>query len=360
MINKKDNYYSKIINEGKVSIHSFTEDKVSKELPVFYNPIMKFNRDTSILLLKCIDKLEMQIALPLSGSGIRGIRFIQELNEFKIKNITFNDYDKNSVKLIQKNLKFNGIKWKGLRKIKLLDIKNEDANLFLLNSPGFDYIDIDPFGPPTPFLDSAIKRISRDGILAITATDTSALSGTYPKVCNRKYWSNPVKNGIMHETGLRILIRRVQMIGISFEKALIPIFSFSKDHYMRVFFKCIKGKKKCDEVFSQFGMIGEAGPLWLGKLWDSHLCKKMVDMNDVEENSKFLETIYQESLIEQKGFYHIHEICKNEKISVPNFEKLFDSVKKKGFKISRTHFCDKGVRSNISYEELVDCIKKLN
>ncbi|MCU0373510.1 MAG: ATP-binding protein, partial [Ignavibacteria bacterium] len=42
---------------------------------------------------------------------------------------------------------------------------------------GFDYIDIDPFGSPCPFLDAAIKRLSRGGILAVTATDTSALAG---------------------------------------------------------------------------------------------------------------------------------------------------------------------------------------
>jgi len=163
----------------------------------------------------------------------------------------------------------------------------------------------------------------------------------------------------MHETGLRILIRRVQMIGVSFEKALIPIFSYSKDHYMRVFFKCVKSKVKCDEVFSQFGMIGDAGPLWLGQLWDSSLAKKMSEENDVPENAKFLECIAKESLVEQKGFFQIHDVCKKEGVSVPNFEKLFSLIKKKGFKLARTHFSDKGIRSDISYKELVDCIKSL-
>ena len=38
----------------------------------------------------------------------------------------------------------------------------------------FDYIDIDPFGSPNPFLAAAIGRITRNGIVAVTATDTAS------------------------------------------------------------------------------------------------------------------------------------------------------------------------------------------
>ena len=88
-------------------------------------------------------------------------------------------------------------------------------------------------------LDSAIKRISRNGILAVTNTDTAALTGTYPKACIRKYWSMPKRDYMMHETGLRILIRKVQLVGMQYEKALYPIFSYFKDHYFRIFFQCV-------------------------------------------------------------------------------------------------------------------------
>jgi len=38
---------------------------------------MKLNRDIAVLLLNSADKEDMQIALPLAGSGIRGIRFLR-------------------------------------------------------------------------------------------------------------------------------------------------------------------------------------------------------------------------------------------------------------------------------------------
>ena len=74
----------KIIEEGKAKIKIEIPEKISKEMEVFYNPVMKHNRGISVLLLNCINLEDMQIALPLSGTGIRGIRFLLELNKNKI------------------------------------------------------------------------------------------------------------------------------------------------------------------------------------------------------------------------------------------------------------------------------------
>ena len=69
------------IKEGKAVLKVPKLDKgkdVSKKLPVFYNPVMKFNRDVSIFLLNAIDRKDIQIALPLAGTGVRGIRLMKE------------------------------------------------------------------------------------------------------------------------------------------------------------------------------------------------------------------------------------------------------------------------------------------
>ena len=39
----------------------------------------------------------------------------------------------------------------------------------------FQWIDLDPFGSPVGFLDTAIQSISRVGVLEVTATDIAAL-----------------------------------------------------------------------------------------------------------------------------------------------------------------------------------------
>ena len=337
-----------MITEGKAKIDVKIEKIVSKKMETFYNPVMKFNRDISMLLLKSINNKNMQIGLPLAGSGVRGIRFLLELSKSKVKSVYFNDLNTKSIK---KNIKLNKIKSKAT-------ISNKDANLFLLNSQGFDYIDIDPFGSPNPFLNNSIIRLSRNGILAVTATDTAALTGTIPKACKRKYWSNPLKTDIMHEIGLRILIRKIQLVGAQFEKSLTPIFSYSKDHYFRVFLKCEKGKKKVDEIIKQHGFYKESGPMWLGKLWDIKLVNKIEKTNNIDENRRILKIIKEESKIDTIGFYDTTKLGKKYKLKkLPKQEDIIKAIKKKNYKASETHFRENSIRTNINEKDLVKIIK---
>ena len=354
-----------IIKEGSAKLKIFKTKKISKKMEVFYNPVMSLNRDISVLLLNAINKKNMQIADPLAGTGIRSIRFLKELNRNKIKKIYINDHDKKAIKLIKENLKLNKIKYKKYNKI---IINNEDANLFLLNSRGFDYIDIDPFGNPNYFIDAACKRIARDGILAVTATDTSALSGTFPKACLRKYWALPRKDAMMHETGLRILIRKIQLIATQYENALIPIFSYSKEHYMRVFLRNIKRKNIVDKILKQHGYFDDAGPMWLGSLWDSKLVIKMYQnaiknniFNNNNELIKFLKIIKEESKINAVGFYDLHDVCNKNKIKILQKKEIIKNIiKKLGYKASNTHFKGEGIRSNITSNELIKILKRRN
>jgi len=362
----------KVIKEGKAIIKVPIAKEISKEMDVFYNPVMKFNRDISVLLVNSIDKNKLNIADPLAGSGVRSIRFLLELGKNKIKTVSINDYSIKAVKSIKNNFKLNKLKissknsenFLGHKKSqndffvnKNIIIRNEDANLFLLNSQGFDYIDVDPFGTPNPYLDCAVRRISRDGVLAVTATDTSALCGTYLKACLRKYWAVPLRNELMHEIGLRILIRKVQLIGAQYNKALVPIFSYFKDHYMRVFLRCEKSKEETDKVLKRHGMFENAGPIWKGQLWDKKLVNEMVKNNKIEENDKFLSIIKEESLIDTVGFYDLHRIAKKYKVKIPRKEELIKKLKKKGYKASETHFSGVGIRSNVELRKLLRIIQ---
>jgi len=324
-----------MITEGQAKIEAETPKIVSKQMEVFYNPVMKMNRTLSVLVVKSFFDRPARIADIMTASGIRAIRMAKEAAE-KIEKIYANDYSEKAVKLIKKNIEKN--------KAKKIEVSNKDANIFLLESTGFDYIDVDPFGTPNPFLDSAIKRIAREGILAVTATDTAALAGTFESACERKYWAKPLRNYLMHEIGLRILIRKVQLIGTQYEKALIPVLSYFRDHYYRIFFKCEKGKKKCDEIIKNHKMFEKAGPLWAGKLQDKSLIEKMLNYADAE-STKFLEILRDESEINQVGFFLTDKM--NMKVN-----DILEKLKSKGIKASRTHFAGNGIKCECSLKEL--------
>jgi len=336
----------KKIKEGSVEIFIPVEKKISKKLPVFYNPVMEFNRDMTVLLLQQFPP--MNLCDPLAGTGIRSIRFAREL---KYKSITANDLSKRSVSLIKKNMRLNMVKF---------DVHNKDANLMILESKGFDFMDLDVFGCPNFMLDSSINRLSRQGILAVTATDTSALAGTYPKACLRKYWAVPLRNELMHEIGLRILIRKIQLIAAQYSKALTPVFSYSRDHYMRVFLSCEKSKEKTDNLLRHHGFFEDAGPLWKGPLWDRNLVTKMLRNNKKAENDKFLSVIKEESSIDTIGFYDLHKLAKRYKVEIPKKEELIKRLKKKGYKASDTHFSGKAIKSDVGLEKLLKIIQSLN
>ena len=310
---------------------------------------------------------------------MRAARFLLELNKGKIKNISINDSSQKAIALAKKNFRLNGIS------LNKANFSMQDASIFLLNSAGFDYIDIDPFGSPNPFLDAAIKRISRGGILAVTATDVSSLAGTYPEVCLRKYWALPLRNWMMHEVGLRILIRKVQLIASQHEKALVPIFSHSTEHYLRVYFSCDKSKEAADKVISQHGWFVDgnsssvAGPMWLGELWDSSLVEKMLKNAKKAEKSKsgkgnagegnankdnkelmtLLLAIEKESKISAVGFYDVDELSSELKIQVPRRDLLIEKINSAGFQAASTHFNASGLKTDIPFDKLRSIMKKL-
>lgn len=373
---------------------------------------MKFNRDVSVLVLNNIGVKDFQVADILAGSGVRSLRFLLELKKGVMKTLFVNDIDADFVALFKKNLKLNNIKIKNIKvdykrnnvrnktssadhrvdpKInKNILITSKDANMMLLEYNGCNYIEIDPFGSPNDFLASSIVRLSRGGILAVTGTDTASLSGTHFNTCMRSYWGRPLHNGLMHEVGLRILIRKIQLVAAQHDKALIPIYSYFKDHYNRIIFLCIKGKLESDKLVDQHqyllycnkcmarkvskynylrcdtckDLMEYSGPMWVGKLYDDKLAYKIFQSNKDKTNTKFLELIQQESKLDAQGifgFYDIHELCKHYKlITIPNMEGLMKQITDRGYKVSRTHFTVLGLKTNMPVGELVGAIKVCN
>ncbi|MBO7209694.1 MAG: tRNA (guanine(10)-N(2))-dimethyltransferase, partial [Methanobrevibacter sp.] len=185
----------KIIEEGKVQIKFPDFDKVSSDAPVFYNPRMEFNRDNSILALQAYQRevdREINICDLFGGSGIRGIRYKKEIDG--VGDVSINDISPLANEFTRINAELNDVE---------VEIDQREANNELRSNMGrFDVIDIDPFGTPSPFVDSAGYNLKRDSLLCLTATDTSCLCGTYEEPCIRKYNAQPYKSEYCHENGI--------------------------------------------------------------------------------------------------------------------------------------------------------------
>jgi len=341
--------------EGLVSFRA-PKGKISSALPAFYNPDKKFDRDLTIEILNEFSKNKKELVLCdlLSATGIRALRFSSEVKNVK----EVYAFEKNPVSF--KYILGNILRNKKKLKAKIF-VQRSDANKALYETGKmFDYIDIDPFGSPNPFLCSALEHIkTKDGLLGITATDSAALAGTYPSATMRKYQSLVFKTPYYRETGLRILIKKIIQAGAEKETALTPVFAYSRFDYYRTYFLTDSGAGRCDRLLEQCRYflynkktmkteITEKpkqkagcvliGPLFTGKLWDDRF---------IAGKTKMAETIRQESKIDVPYYAHIPSLYKGKGKSMPSFEKIMNEYRKKGKKVSRTHFDPEGLRISL-------------
>ena len=117
-------------------------------------------------------------------------------------------------------------------------ISTRDANALFLDRSieKFDYIDIDPFGTPVPFLQNAFHAIkSRGGLLGVTATDTAVLHGATLKHVLLKYAVRPLHVPFMKEFGARILIQWMHATAASLGFGIDVKVVLSQVHFVKVF-----------------------------------------------------------------------------------------------------------------------------
>jgi tRNA (guanine26-N2/guanine27-N2)-dimethyltransferase len=318
----------------------------------FYNPAMKHNRDVFISLLTSLQKKPARIGLCMEASGIRSVRVKKELPDVQL---FANDSDEKAYECIKKNVDKNTV------------VSQKDADLFLLEEKGFDVIDIDPYGSPVPFLDSALKRIARNGLLCVSATDLACLCGTLPQVCLRRYGAMPFRGEQSHEIGLRILIRKIQQVGLQYDKAVIPVLAYYKDHYFRVYAQVTKSKSRCAQILKQHefcevsdtGIVngkGTIGPIYSGPLttYDGVNKEQLFTKLATFSNEKLWNT-WLESQVDSCGFLLTYAFSPKEF----GLEKLITKLVTKGYKASRTIFHVKGLKTNAPLSVIINCIKNV-
>ena len=394
------NFPKEVVREGKTSIVVPKLDAYVKEVweyapskaPVFYNPVMELNRDVAVLVLQTYQQTlskEISVCEPLTGCGVRGIRFAIEVEG--IRNIVVNDINPKAAKLAKLNAERNKL-------AERVFVMNEDANLLLSRYAAprkrFDFIDVDPFGSPTPYLDSAVRALRDGGLLALTATDMAPLCGVHPKACIRKYGGRPLRTGYCHELAVRLLVGCLTMTAAKHEIGVEVVLSHSTDHYIRAYavlhhgakqadnsirkmgyflhcFTCFhreasKGifhpwKRKCTECGSKLNV---AGPLWLGKIFDKEFCVLMEgggarrNLGQKKKIFKLLRLARSEAEA-PITYYAIDKICDKLNLRIPPLTKTMDELKEAGFQAVPTHFNSRGIRTDAPAKTLKEIIARL-
>ncbi len=390
---------SETISEGKVKVlvpklEAFKKqpcDYAPSKAPVFYNPVMELNRDVSVLAFQAYQRLcdrEISICDPLTGSGIRGVRFAAEIHG--IKKVVISDINERSFKLALRNVHLNKLEDR-------ITVQHKDANC-LLSCHGaphrrFDIVDIDPFGSPVPYLDSAVRALRNKGLLAATATDLAPLCGVHAKACIRKYGGKPLRTEYCHELAVRLLAGYVAIVAAKQDIGVRVIFSHSSDHYIRVYAQIDYGAKKADISVKSLGYvlhcfncfhrelaeavspqlfeecpecgskISWAGPLWLKKIFDSDFCEAMMQENKRTplRNSRKISNLLSLAKDEAEApitYYVIDHISDKLSSVVPSVSVMIQNLRDNKFQAFQTHFNSRGIRTNAPALIMQEILKK--
>lgn len=346
----------------------------------FYNPHMRLCRSFSSLLLGTLPN-GLSVLDGFCASGIRGIRYAKE--NPNVSSLDFADISAEAIGLSKKNAEKNGI---GAKAGGTNSISHEaEFNSFLVcreKKEGFapyDFIEIDPFGSPAPYLYHAVRslRNSRAAYLSITATDTAVLCGAHPHACKRVYHSFPLHEEILHEAGVRILWKFASRIANEFNFGITPLATLSHRHFFKIFLELEKGSERALDSFSKTGYLtfcpscghrqagrmgleicpkcgkrpGICGPLWLGELHDAQTLKRMRELNAERGYSDkgALESLL--GLMEGEigmppWFFEVHKTCGRLGIQPPpKMDAILEGLKGAGFPAVRTHFSPLGIKT---------------
>ncbi|NWF97299.1 MAG: 50S ribosomal protein L11 methyltransferase, partial [Candidatus Thorarchaeota archaeon] len=124
---------TEIVAEGKAKIlvpklAAFVKspsDYAPSKAPVFYNPVMRLNREIAVLAVQTYQKIvnrEISVCEPLAGCGVRGIRLATEVEG--VKKVVIGDINEKATELAKHNVQMNHLS-------RRITVKHEDANLLL-------------------------------------------------------------------------------------------------------------------------------------------------------------------------------------------------------------------------------------
>lgn len=358
------------------------------QAPVFYNPVQKTNRDTAVVALRVHQKERgrpLDVCEPMTGSGVRGVRFLLEVPE--VRNLVLGDLSPSALDLARGNAKLNGVE----DRVKLREL---DANLLMsLHSfpkGRFDYIDVDPYGSPVFFIDTAIRATKNHGVIALTATDMAPLCGVNARACIRKYGGRPLQGEFCHETALRLMTLSLVRHSAIYEYAATPLFTYYSDHYIRGYYRVTKGARRVEQQLNQIGFLkycrsclnrfpsmenapevcecgaemNIGGPLWLGELSDQEYVDDM--LAEFEELDYLQDSKAEKIMRLVRGehgfpvsFYDIDKVCKQVKVKSTSTEEVFDAVKGYGFRITHTHYGPRTIKTDASITDLTRIFKEI-
>uniref|UniRef100_A0A4X2KXK1 tRNA (guanine(26)-N(2))-dimethyltransferase n=1 Tax=Vombatus ursinus TaxID=29139 RepID=A0A4X2KXK1_VOMUR len=349
-----------VLKEADTDIQVLPNYSTPQKTDSYFNPKMKLNRQLifSTLAVLAEERKPLECLDAFGATGIMGLQWAKHLgNAVKV---TINDFNENSVTMIQENCHLNKMKVmldskeedecdealeEGEENVGAIEVTKMDANV-LMHLRSFDFIHLDPFGTSVNYLDSAFRNVRNLGIVSVTSTDISSLYAKALHVARRHYGCNIVRTEYYKELAARIVVAAMARAATRCNKGIEVLFAVALEHFVLVVVRVLRGPTPADEtakkirylihcqwceerIFQKDGnmveenpyrqlpcdchgsMPGktaiELGPLWSGSLFNTGFLRRML-FEAVQHGNDIALTKNISSLLESRKS---NEICRN-------------------------------------------------
>jgi tRNA (guanine26-N2/guanine27-N2)-dimethyltransferase len=334
----------------------------ARRAPVFYNPAMSFTRDLDVAVLRAV-ALErgrrLSVWETLAASGIRSVRWLTETTA--VERLLATELNPDALRYLERNLR----PWDHARAL------GQDARHPEFHER-FDWVDLDPYGTPAPFLPAAVQRLQGGGILSVTATDTAVLAGPERKACLTRYGARPLRTYLCREAGLRILLGHVSSVAAREGLGVRPLLCYGRDHHFRLYLRTGPlGESPPVREVPFPGYAGppipegrRGGPLWTGPLFDPGFLHRLEVPASAEQGpavGAWLELLREESNVDGLFYYEVGEVCKSLGLpQPPGRTRILTSFRDAGWKVARTHWDPSGFRTEAPWADVAPRIAGLS
>ena len=225
----------------------------------------------------------------------------------------------------------------------------------------FDYVDIDPYGTPVPFVPAAFAALRPGGVLAVTATDMMVLAGVQRGACERRYGAHPIRGRLSPEGGLRILLAYLAREARSRARTIRPLLAYVRDHHVRAYVEVattteatspdpIRVVDPATWTGPPVGDRGPYGPLWLGPLFDADLVRRLAPPGAparARETGQFIARLQDETSADVPFYYESNRLAGALALTAPPaLAALLEVLRGRGFRAARTHARPEGFRTD--------------
>jgi tRNA (guanine26-N2/guanine27-N2)-dimethyltransferase len=304
---------------------------------------MAIDRDLGVVVLSALARAGRHLSSGwemTAATGVRGLRLLSETDQFDA--LLFTETHPAALAVLQRNV--GRFEHRGARALA------HDARQSIERA-SFDFVDLDPYGSPIPFLDSALASLRTPGVLAVTATDMRVLGGADPAAAERRYGGRPVRGRLGPESGLRLLLACIARRLAEQGRTIVPLLAYVHDHHVRLYTRVesVVGPSETPvrEIRSDqwegppLGEGGPFGPLWVGPLFDPGLVASLELPRSAahpDELARMLDRFHAEAPADRPFFYESNTIAQSCGLTAPPpVDRMLEALRAAGWAAGRTH-----------------------